>query len=105
VALATCGSEISLNYFSLERRTVMSIEIPEGFKLIPRKPYGKLAPKEVKQRRYAVSEKGDIFDVTTGMIHVAPEGGTIITIREESPGRQYEASFDIPILLKKYFGK
>lgn len=80
-------------------------KLPEGFQLIPRKPYGKLAPKEVKRRRYAVSEKGEIFDLTTGMIHVAPEGETTVTIREESPGRQYEAEFHIPTLLKRYHGK
>lgn len=81
----------------------MSIDnIPEGFKLLPNRHSGQV-PSEIKRRRYALSEKGEIFDVTNEEILVAPEGGTVIKIREETPDRLYEAEFDIPILLSRYF--
>lgn len=78
-----------------------NIELPEGFKLLPNRS----THPDRKKRNYALSEKGEIFDVQTGKILVAPEGETTITIRVESPGQVYEAEFDIPILLKTYFGK
>lgn len=77
------------------------IKLPEGFKLLPNRS----THREVKKRQYALSEKGEILDLQSGKILVAPEGETTITIREESPGRMYHAEFDIPVLLKSVFGK
>ncbi|QED11631.1 hypothetical protein PP914_gp142 [Arthrobacter phage Qui] len=74
--------------------------LPEGFKLLPSR--GTFP--EFKKRRYAVSEKGEIFDLTTGKIHKAAEGETKILIRDEKPNSSHEVEFDIPILLATFFG-
>lgn len=70
-----------------------NIELPEGFKLLNR------------SRKYAISEKGHILHLDSGMIFVAPEGSDTITHRVESPGHLYEAEFNIPTLLAKHFGE
>lgn len=75
-------------------------KLPEGFKLLKNRS----THPDVKKRHYALSEKGEILDLQSGKILIAPEEETVIEIRETSPGHQYHAEFDIPVLLRVYFG-
>jgi hypothetical protein len=78
-------------------------ELPEGFKLIPKRNRSHDVPDEIKNQQYAVSEKGELFDLDTGLTHVPLDGESTVTIVKEGSGWRTEREFDIPILVGRYF--